>query len=65
MSVVGHHFQHKKTGHIYVITCIAIQESTLTPVVVYQQVDPDKMSNPIWTRPVYEFFDGRFKAFKD
>ena len=47
---------HDTTEHYYQILTLALQESTLTPVVVYQ----DMVNNTVWTRPVAEFFDGRF-----
>ncbi len=47
---VGQTWQHTKTGGCYVIVALAIEEATLTPVVVY------KGSNEIvWTRPLDEF----------
>ena len=48
--------RHKKTGGLYRVQMIAVDEETKSPVVVYADTD----SGLIWTRPAHEFFDGRF-----
>ncbi len=48
---------HQKTKREYEIVCFAIEETTLTPVVVYRSMG-DCVT---WTRPCAEFFDGRFQ----
>jgi hypothetical protein len=50
--------RHKKTGGVYNVNMLAIQESDLAPVVVYS----DATTGQIWTRPAAEFFDGRFEV---
>ncbi|MFU1607375.1 DUF1653 domain-containing protein [Sulfitobacter pontiacus] len=50
--------RHKKTGHIYSVTALAIEEATLLPVVCYTGGDGN-----LWVRPASEFFDGRFEVF--
>jgi hypothetical protein len=53
----GFDWEHVKTGKRYRIVDVAIEESTLIPVVVYRCTT----SGAVWTRPVVEFFDGRFR----
>ncbi|QDP65321.1 MAG: hypothetical protein Unbinned200contig1000_61 [Prokaryotic dsDNA virus sp.] len=50
---------HKKTGKMYVILHHGLLESSLEPVVIYQQED----GGPVWVRPAEEFFDGRFQSW--
>ena len=45
-----------RSGGLYTVTCVALEESTLTPVVVYQGDETGLR----WTRPVEQFLDGRF-----
>lgn len=45
-----------RSGGLYAVTCVALEESSLTPVVVYA----DAETGLRWTRPVLEFLDGRF-----
>jgi hypothetical protein len=52
------YWQHRK-GQFYEILGFALEEATLRQVVVYQRVGGE--GHQIWTRPVTEFFDGRFK----
>lgn len=55
-------WRHKKGG-LYRIICCAIQESDLTPVVVYYNEVTDEQPNQTvktWTRPLAQFMDGRF-----
>ena len=52
---------HKKTGNKYTILHFGVQEKTICPVVIYQQVGV--VEAPVWVRPCKEFFDGRFKEF--
>ncbi len=51
--------KHKKTGGVYQITSLAIQEATMEPAVVYSSVE----TGALWTRPAKEFFDGRFEPY--
>lgn len=48
-------FRHKKTGGFYTLISLAVDEATLTPVVVYENDEGDK-----FVRTAAEFFDGRF-----
>lgn len=52
-------YLHVKTGNIYDLLNLAIDEESLEPVVVYRQ----QLSGLIWVRPASEFFDGRFHIF--
>lgn len=52
-------YRHKKTGGIYRIINIGIQEATLESVVIYS----DASLGTIWVRPAREFFDGRFEIY--
>ena len=57
---------HTKTGHLYQIVCFAKVEATLGMVVVYQTFAQDAgTERHTWTRPVEEFFDGRFTHFNE
>lgn len=47
--------KHVKTGRTYSVLMIVIAEDGLIPTVVYQGDD-----GVVWTRPAFEFFDGRF-----
>jgi hypothetical protein len=49
-------YTHQKTGQHYRVLHIAIEEGSMTPVVVYTSI----FGGAVWTRPVAEFFDGRF-----
>lgn len=49
-------YRHVKTGGYYLHLFIAIEEATLTPLVIYQSEQDGK----VWARPQDEFFDGRF-----
>lgn len=51
----GQLYCHRKGG-LYVIVCIASEEATQRPVVVYQS----RQDGRYWTRPLEEFTDGRF-----
>lgn len=50
-------YRHYKGG-LYEVVCEALEEATLTPVIVYKSCGPD---GRLWTRPRDEFFDGRFQ----
>ena len=50
-------FLHTKSGNMYEVLHIAVDEKSLVSNVVYRDVD----NGLIWIRPVDEFFDGRFK----
>lgn len=49
--------RHKKTGHLYKIVALGVQEDTREPVVCYQGMD-----GMMWVRPAAKFFDGRFEV---
>lgn len=58
--MIGTKWLHEKSGGIYQIVGLALEEATLALVVVYAK---DGKSDPmlrLWTRPASEFFDGRF-----
>lgn len=48
---------HNKSGGSYIAMGVAFEESSLTPVVVYES----DVGGPMWTRPAAEFFD-RFEG---
>lgn len=50
---------HSKSGGTYLSFGVALEEATLTPVVLYQGIGDS--AGPTWTRPAFEFFD-RFEA---
>lgn len=50
------YWTHTKTGRRYAIKGFAIQEDSLAPIVIYEDI----VSLDRWTRPCAEFFDGRF-----
>jgi hypothetical protein len=56
----GELYTHRKGG-IYVIICIATEEATQRPVVVYQS----QQNGRHWTRPLEEFMDGRFEMVRN
>lgn len=56
MSIYEGSWEHVKTGHRYRIRHIGVEESSLVPVVIYEGM----INNDVWTRPVEDFFDGRF-----
>jgi hypothetical protein len=47
---------HAKSKEAYTILEFGINESDLTPVVIYRK----REGGPTWIRPALEFFDGRF-----
>ena len=49
-------FLHNKSGGYYRLIMIAIEEATLSPLVVYAC----ESTGMVGTRPASEFFDGRF-----
>ena len=51
--------RHNKTGGVYRIAMLAVDETTLSPVVIYSDVE----TGTIWTRRASEFFDGRFAPY--
>ena len=51
-------WRHSKTMKDYNIRCFAVDEATLNPIVVYQEVGG---AGAIWSRSCAEFFDGRFQ----
>lgn len=50
----GERYRHYKGG-LYEIVCQAIQESDLSPVVVYRPLSGD--THTAWTRPLNVFFE--------
>lgn len=50
----GERYRHYKGG-LYEIICQAIQESDLSPVVVYRPLSGD--THTAWTRPMDVFFE--------
>lgn len=48
---------HNKSGGVYSVVGVALEEATLTTVIVYENLD----GGPMWTRPAREFLD-RFQA---
>ena len=54
--LVGHRYQHKKTGGTYRVMCVARIEVTTELAVVYES-EKDQTK---WVRPLHEFVDGRF-----
>lgn len=50
----GERYQHFKGG-MYEIVCQAIQESDMSPVVVYRPMSGD--THTVWTRPMSVFFE--------
>jgi hypothetical protein len=55
-------WKHVKTGGLYRIEGFALEEATLTPVVVYRKRDTAGSLGAMFTRPCTEFFDGRFRV---
>ena len=53
----GSRWRHRKGG-LYRVVCVAMEEATKTPVVVYQA----EATGLTWTRPHAEFTDGRFSS---
>lgn len=47
-------YRHTKSGEVYEMVAMAINEGDLKPTVVYRKNDV------VWCRPASEFFDGRF-----
>lgn len=69
------YWKHVKTGGIYRIAGVFIEEATLTPVIAYEAVAQHPAALPpkahqtppgaSFTRPVTEFLDGRFRQLPD
>lgn len=59
MTMFDKTYRHKKTGNEYMVLKIGLLESTLEPVVVYTGTN---VGDPVWVRPVSEFFDGRYEV---
>lgn len=53
---VNSRWKHLKTGGVYWVQALAIQEASGAIMVVYRQCD---IGTP-WVRPLSEFLDGRF-----
>lgn len=56
-ALPGEVWKHVKTGGRYMVICMALEEATETPVVVYRGLE----NGGTWTRPAREFLDGRFE----
>jgi hypothetical protein len=50
-------YRHKKTGRVYRLLDIAVDEKTQNELVVYRSIE----DGIIWVRNHHEFFDGRFE----
>ena len=61
MSFRDVRWQHAKSGKVYKIVGFGLEEATLTPVVVYEGKSENGEAWQTWTRPCWEFFDGRFQ----
>jgi hypothetical protein len=61
MSFKSIRWQHVKSGKVYKIVGFGLEESTLTPVVIYEGKSENGEAWQTWTRPCWEFFDGRFQ----
>lgn len=56
-------WRHAKSGGVYRVECVAIEEATLSVVVVYRLRDG---AAPVtFTRPYREFTDGRFTIIEE
>jgi hypothetical protein len=53
----GEVWRHVKTGGRYLVICMALEEASETPVVVYRDME----KGATWARPAREFMDGRFE----
>jgi hypothetical protein len=52
-------WRHLKTGGAYIMVGKAVDSSSLVPTIIYRKFgEPDSIW---WTRPSWEFLDGRFK----
>lgn len=59
----GSIWRHEKSGGVYIVDCIAIEEATLSVVVAYRLLHGER---PVtFTRPYKEFTDGRFTQMED
>lgn len=59
----GQTWRHVKSGGKYIVVAVALEEATLTPVVVYRGHD-----DVVWTRPLDEFLrgeNGRWRFVND
>lgn len=52
------YWKHVKTGGVYAVVGVAVEEATLRPVVLYRKAGDAYAT--IFTRPAAEFMDGRF-----
>lgn len=48
-------FQHRKTGGLYTLLMLGVNEADLSATAIYQDG-----AGTVWVRPASEFFDGRF-----
>lgn len=51
------YWKHVKTGGVYAVLGVAVEEATLRPVVLYRKAGDAHAT--IFTRPAAEFMDGR------
>jgi hypothetical protein len=58
--IAGDYYRHVKSGGNYTVICVALEEATEKPVVIYQS----QQDHRIWSRPMEDFMDGRFKKFR-
>lgn len=54
---VGSMWTHVKSGGLYKVMTVALNEQDLYPLVIYRMVG----SKIVWSRPMDNFLDGRFK----
>lgn len=59
----GQHYRHVKSGKVVMPVGIALEEASGRKVVVY--VEKGKLNDIVWTRPLYQFMDGRFELVED
>lgn len=55
--VPGSLYRHRKTGEVYHVRLVALNEADKVPVVVYG----NETRTLTWVRPLAEFTDGRFE----
>lgn len=55
--VIGTHWRHKKTGHIYKVIGVCRLEHSNAPAYLYRRPE----DGITWARDMDEFLDGRFE----
>jgi type IV secretory pathway TrbF-like protein len=53
----GSRWRHRRSGRLVTVACVALEEATLTPAVVYRE---DASLVPL-VRPADQFCDGRWE----